>query len=181
MKIRTLLCTAAALAAAAGAGSKSKPVMPAFDAALKPFVGTWSYAYKYQDEDPVPLRLVVREHEGQLEVRYELPYQKKLFASDWAGICEVKQRLDAKEHHEPVYTVDAAKARLRVDEHVYTSGSISGTELDIHGYYAVSDDGTKLIRTCERVERDHKERKDFSCPPPMVYTRVSASTEWAEK
>jgi hypothetical protein len=181
MNPRTFLCALAALAASATALAKSKPEMPAFDAALKPFVGTWTFAYKYQDKDPTPLRLVLREHDGKLEIRYEWPYQEKIFPSDWSGICEVKQRLDAKEHHEPVYSIDTAKARLRMDEHIYTTGSISGTQLDIHGYFALSDDGKQLIRTCERVEKDGKQRKEFSCPPPMIYTRLSDSTEWEEK
>jgi hypothetical protein len=120
----------------------------------------------------------MRNVQGQLQIRYQLPSEDKVFTSDWTGQCEVRTRLDIKERHTPSYRIDRKKGRLLVDEKVSYSGSMKTPEFRFRGYYELNEAGDELWLHCESVKQG---RKEFQCPRPFVYQRVSDSTEWPEK
>jgi hypothetical protein len=150
---------------------------PAFDPAVQPFVGTWKFDYKFKKK-PIPLRMVIAEREGQLAVRYEWPTEDTVYTSDWDGRCELKLRLNVKEIHEPVFSIDAERQRIGIAERIRYKGNDKGTGLQIKGYYALSDEAKTLTRHCESVIRD---KKKLTCPGGFEYQRVSESTEWQSR
>jgi hypothetical protein len=164
------LAGALLLSAVAVAGG---PEMPRWDPALDGMVGTWLHMRKHKKKD-VKLHLVIREREDRLELMRQLPSEDRVFTSDWSGNCEVKTRLDIKGRHRPRYTVDADKARLLVEEEVKYSGSMRGSKLLFRGYYTLSDDGQQIELHCESAKQG---KKDLPCPEPLIYQRLSDSTE----
>jgi len=163
------------LAAVTWAG-RPEPVMPAFDASLAGFEGTWMTPYEFEDEER-PLRLVIRNDAGRLAVRYELPTEDKLHPSDWRGQIEFKTRLNVRERHTITYQVEPGSGRISFSERIEQKGGRNAQELLIVGHYALENG--QILRHCASVLLNDE---PLPCPPvPMVYTRVSDETRWVDR
>ena len=92
---------------------------------------------------------------------------------------QLLQRLNIKEFHEPVYSIDADKQRIDMLERVRYKGSFRGPKLEISGYYALDEEG-QLVRHCVSVRSDQDD-EELPCPVPMVYTKMSEQTEWTKR
>jgi hypothetical protein len=172
----------AALALLLALAGSDRPVdAPPFLAELRPFAGTWKRVLagertKKQKKEPA-LHLVIKEEQGKLRLRYQLPLRSKVYTSDWNGDVEVEMQVNVVEHHDVTLTTAAAPPRIDVSEHIHYGGTWRDRELRVESSYVLDEEG-RLLLTCRSVRHGDEV---IACPGPIVYQRVSDQTEWRFK
>ena len=81
-----------------------------------------------------------------------------------------------KETHELDLTTASDPPRIDVTEHITYSGTWQGPKPYLEATYELTADG-KLAYRCRKFMQDDKE---YPCPQPLEYQRVSTSTKWPD-
>ena len=171
----TLIAALAAnLFTLAAAAREDPPRTPAFDPALAPMVGTWKRIK--QDSKEPDLLLVIKEEKGLLRLRYQLNTRKKVYSSDWNGDIEVDLWVNMKEFHKLDLTVFSDPPRIEVDDKIRYTGTWKGPKPRLLSSYEMGPEGKLLLR-CRKFLQDDKE---YPCPKPVEYGRVSTDTRWPD-
>jgi hypothetical protein len=165
--------------------ARDKAPRPSFDPALQPLVGTWKRVptEREKDEKEAPDRfLVIKDDGGLLGLRYQLNNRKKVYSSDWQGNIVVDLQVNMKEYHDVELAVSATPPRVSVLEKVSFGGTWKDRETYLAGDYELGPDGQQLFFRCRSVRiGEGKKAKDVPCFAPIVFERVSTSTEWPGK
>ena len=178
--LRSLLLLLALSLAFCAAPVDAGPKMPPFSPEIQSMVGTWSHAFKVEGKKR-ELFLVIKEENGQLRLRYQLPVRKKKFSSDWDGQIELKLQVNMRQKHKTTYRIGPDATIQVVDERRFSgTGSNRNRVVVIEGAYRLSPDGKELGFHCVKRTDSKKKNKELACFSPLVYKLKSPNTKWPD-